>query len=226
MRLAALLIEHPASAAPATHALCALTCLHAARLPARVDASGSLTPLYDQDRSRWNAALVAEGLRLLDLSATGPELTEYHVEAAIAAVHAAARSVEETDWATIVSLYNTLIEIRPSLVVALSRAIAVAERDGPERGLEELRAIADRDRLAAYPFYPAAMGELELRGGQRELAREHFQAALALARSPMERRFLERRLNALLVGRSAPLSWLPRTSADWGSAPSAAGWRR
>jgi predicted RNA polymerase sigma factor len=191
-----MLSEHPASATPATHALCALMCLHGARLPTRVDASGSLTPLYDQDRSRWDAALVAEGLRLLDLSATGPELTEYHVEAAIAAVHAGARRVQDTDWGAIVSLYETLMEIRPSPVVALNRAIAVAERDGPERGLEELRAIADRDRLAAYPFYPAAMGELELRRGRRELAREHFQAALALARSPMERQFLERRLNA------------------------------
>src|SRR5262249_55414110 len=142
------------------------------------------------------ADLIAEGLRLLDLSATGCELTEYHVEAAIAAVHASARCVAETDWGTIVSLYDTLMEIRPSPVVALNRAIAVAERDGPERGLEEMRAIADRDRLAAYPFYPAALGEMELRGGRHALAREHFQAALSLARSPLERRFLERRVSA------------------------------
>src|SRR5215510_4079565 len=83
MRLAALLLDHPPAATPATHALCALMCLHAARLPARVDASGELRSLFEQDRSRWDAHLVAEGERLLERSAAGPELTEYHVEAAI-----------------------------------------------------------------------------------------------------------------------------------------------
>ncbi len=84
--------------------------------------------------------------------------------------------------------------IRPSPVVALNRAIAVAQNEGPERGLEEIRSITDRDRLAAYPFYPAALGELELRRGRHETAREHFRAAIALARNPMERRFLDRRV--------------------------------
>jgi len=86
--------------------------------------------------------------------------------------------------------------IRPSPVVALNRAIAVAQNEGPERGLEEIRSITDRDRLAAYPFYPAALGELELRRGRHETAREHFRAAIALARNPMERRFLDRRVGA------------------------------
>jgi len=87
-----------------------------------------------------------------------------------------------------------LMDMAPSPVVALNRAIAVAQADGAERGLEELYAIADRDRLSDYPFYPAAMGELELRRGDHELARKHFQAALGLARNPTERRFLEKRL--------------------------------
>ena len=126
MRLAALLLEHPLAATPATHALAALMCLHAARLPGRVDASGSLISLFDQDRSRWDSRLVAEGQRFLDLSATGPELTQYHVEAAIAWVHAMAHRTEDTDWGKIVSLYNTLMTIRPSPVVALNRAIAIA----------------------------------------------------------------------------------------------------
>lgn len=196
LRLAGLLLDHPLCATPPTHALAALMCLHAARLPARLDASGSLISLFDQDRSHWNAELVREGLRLLDLSATGPELTGYHLEAAIAAVHTGAPSVEETDWEQIVSLYDTLMEILPSPVVALNRAIAVAQRDGPERGLEEIHAIVDGDRLAAYPFYPAALGEMELRAGKDAQAREHFRTALALARSPVERRFLEGRLAA------------------------------
>ena len=103
MRFTALLLEHPPAVTPATHALAALMCLHAARLPARVDASGSLISLFDQDRSRWDSRLVAEGQRFLDLSATGPELTQYHVEAAIAWVHTMAHRTEDTDWGKIVS---------------------------------------------------------------------------------------------------------------------------
>ena len=196
MRLAAMLHEHPLGATPASHALSALMCLHAARLPARIDASGDLHSLFDQDRSRWDGHLIAEGQRLLDLSAVGPDLTEYHLEAAIAWVHATASTAEETNWDRIVALYDLLLAIRPSPVVALNRAIAVAQRDGPEVGLREIHGIADAERLDGYPFYPAALGELELRSGRSALAREHFQAALALARNPMERRFLEQRLAA------------------------------
>ena len=196
MRLAALLFEHPLASTPATHALAAMMCLHAARLPARLDAAGNLSALADQDRSRWDPALITEGQRLLELSASGPELTQYHVEAAIAAVHVSAPRVEDTDWAQIVSLYDTLMTIRPSPVVALNRAIAIAQHAGPERGLEEIGAIADHDRLAGYPFYHAALGELELRLGRDDLARGHFRAALALARNAMERRFLEHRMEA------------------------------
>jgi RNA polymerase sigma-70 factor (ECF subfamily) len=202
MRLAALLFEHPAAATPATHALAAMMCLHAARLPARLDAAGNLSALADQDRSRWDPALIAEGQRLLELSASGPELTEYHVEAAIAAVHASAPRVQDTNWAQIVSLYDTLMTIRPSPVVALNRAIAIAQHEGPQRGLEEIGEIADRDRLAGYPFYHAALGELELRCGRDEPAREHFRGALALARNAMERRFLKQRIEACAGGKA------------------------
>jgi RNA polymerase sigma factor (sigma-70 family) len=200
MRLTALLLEHPPAAMPATYALAALMCLHAARLPARVDAAGNLRSLFDQDRSRWDSRLVAEGQRFLELSATGPELTEYHVEAAIAWVHAMADHTEDTDWGKIVSLYDRLMTIRPSPVVALNRAIAIAQHEGPERGLEEIRTIAGRDRLAAYPFYHAALGEFEFRSGRYEVAREHFRQALALARNPMERRFLDDRMAACDAG--------------------------
>src|SRR5215813_2601377 len=196
MRLTALLLAHPLGAAPATYALAALMCLDAARLPARLDAMGNLSSLFDQDRSKWDAELVSEGQRFLDLSASGRELTAYHVEAAIASVHARALRTEDTDWRTIVSLYNTLMTINPSAVVALNRAIAVAQYEGPERGLEEIHAIADSDRLAFYPFYSAALGELELRRGSWQVAQEHFRAAVALARNPVERRFLEQRVDA------------------------------
>jgi len=198
LRLVALLREHPPAATPTTDALAALMCLHAARLPARLDSAGDLSALVDQDRSKWDARLVADGLALLEQSATGQEVSHYHLEAAIAATHASARSLEETDWAVIVALYDRLMAVEPSPVVALNRAIAIAQRDGAERGLEALAAIVDRDRLAQYPFYPAAVGELELRLGHAEAARAHFQKALELARNATERRFLEKRL--ALVG--------------------------
>ncbi len=196
MRLTAVLLEHPLGATPTTYALSALMCLHAARLPGRVDASGNLTSLFDQDRSQWDQGLAAEGLELLELSATGSELTEYHVEAAIASIHACALRNEDTDWGKIVSLYDTLMTISPSPIVALNRAIAVAQLEGPERGLQEIRAIEDSGRLASYPFYPATLGELEYRRGKYKAARKHFEEALALARNPMERRFLEQRVDA------------------------------
>ena len=115
-----------------------------------------------------------KGLRLLDLSATGSALTEYHVEAAIASIHARAPSVEDTDWENIVSLYDTLMAIRPSPVIALNRAIAIGERSGPQYGLEAIRAITNPERLAGYPFYFAALGKFELESAKYEDAREHF----------------------------------------------------
>jgi RNA polymerase sigma-70 factor (ECF subfamily) len=196
MHLVSLLRANPTTARPSTHALSALMCLHAARLPARVDPAGNLSSLFDQDRSRWDRALIAEGERALELSASGPTLSEYHLEAAIAAVHARSRSAAETDWATIVALYDRLLDLRPSPVVALNRAIALAQAEGPRAGLAALLAIPGLDRLAAYPFYPAAAAELELKLGRREDAREHFRRAISLARSPMERRFFEGRLEA------------------------------
>ncbi len=196
MRLTAVILEHSFGTTPATYALAALMSLDAARLPARVDASGDLLSLLDQDRSQWDQERVAEGLKLLELSATGSDLSEYHVEAAIASFHARALRVEDTDWAAIVSLYDTLMKISPSPIVALNRAIAVAQNEGPERGLEEFRAIKEADLLASYPFYPATLGELEFRRGKYKTARQHFAEALALARNPMERRFLDQRVRA------------------------------
>jgi RNA polymerase sigma-70 factor (ECF subfamily) len=190
------LLQHPLGKTPATYALAALMTLTAARLPARTDSFGNLIALFDQDRTLWDQTRLNEGMRLLELSASGTELTAYHIEAAIASVHAMARGAEDTDWSRIISLYDSLMRINPSPIVALNRAIATAQRDGPERGLDAMNGISNLDRLAGYPFYPAALGELELRRGGRERARERFQEALARARNPMERRFFEQRLAA------------------------------
>jgi RNA polymerase sigma factor (sigma-70 family) len=193
IRLVALLLEHPLGSTPTTCALAALMCLVAARSPGRIDEQGELSPLFQQDRTRWDQGLLGEGLRLLGMAASGTELTEFHVEAAIAAHHAAAHTTEETNWREIVALYDTLLTIRPSPIVALNRSIAIAELEGPARGLHEMAAISGSDRLTRYPFYFAALGELERRLGNAEASAAHFRAALALARNPMERRFFEQR---------------------------------
>jgi RNA polymerase sigma-70 factor (ECF subfamily) len=200
IRLTRLLLDHHSTATPASHALLALMSLHAARLPSRLNASGQLQSLLDQDRSQWDAGLIAEGQRLLEISATGPELTEYHIEAAIAAVHARAERIESTNWAQIVALYDKLAAIRPSPIVALNRAIALAQLHGPEHGLEELRAIPDRDRFSRYPFYFAALGDLELRCGHHAVARRHFSDALKRARNAMEQEFFAQRMRACDLG--------------------------
>jgi RNA polymerase sigma-70 factor (ECF subfamily) len=193
IRLTTLLLEFPAAASPETYALAALMCLQAARLPTRLDANGELSPLFQQERSRWDAALIEQGLALLDRSAVGTVATAYHVEAAIAAAHVTAKSLDDTDWRAIVLLYDRLMAIAPSPVVALNRAVAIGQRDGPDRGLEALRAIPDTARLRRYPFLEAALGDMECRRGDFEAAGDHFSAAAALARNDPERRFLERR---------------------------------
>lgn len=193
MRLVMLLVEVPRTDVPETRALAALMHLDAARLPARLDREGELNPLLEQDRTRWDASLVERGLRLLDRAAEGSIATPYHVEAAIAAVHADAPSLEQTDWNAIVGLYDRLMSIAPSPIVALNRAIALGQRDGAEQGLAALDAIAGAALLERYPFYPAARGEFERGRGDLAAAERDFAAAAALARNPAERRFLQKR---------------------------------
>lgn len=193
LRLTALLLDYPPAATPTTHALLASMCLNAARLPARVDASGDLLAFPEQDRARWDARLVDAGLTHFERSQAGSELSAFHVEAAIAVAHASARSFRDTDWDAIVKLYERLLGIQPSPVVALNRAIALAERDGPAAALAELHALSGKERLQSYPFYHAALAELELRLGNHQRAAAHFAAALRVARNEAERRFLNRR---------------------------------
>ncbi len=202
MRLGALLSDLPAAAVPETHALLALFCFLAARLAARVDDDGNLLLLADQDRRRWDRELIEEGLRRLDLSAQGETLTAWHLEAAIAARHAAASTFEATDWTSIRALYDVLLQLRPTPVVALNRAIAVGMAEGPEAGLRALADIEDRERLVRYPFFPAAMAEFESRAGRTERAAELLRAALLLARNHAEEDLLRRKLEACFNARS------------------------
>jgi RNA polymerase sigma factor (sigma-70 family) len=200
LRLTLLLCEHARAGTPVTRALAALMSLHAARLPARVNDAGELSALVDQDRTRWDARLLAQGLALFEQSASGSELSPYHIESAIAVAHASAPTLEQTDWSAIVKLYDRMSTMVRSPVVALNRAIALAQAEGPERGICELQAVPQPERLTRYPFYFAALADLECKRGAHDLARRHYERALTAARNDAERSFLRARLAA--VGRA------------------------
>ena len=192
--LATMLVEHPAGDQPRTHALLALMLLNAARLPSRADADGALLRLPEQDRTKWDAMLIARGMMHLARSAAGDELSDLHLQAAIAACHCAAPTYEATDWPRILGLYDRLVELDGSPVVALNRAVAVANVHGPRAGIDALESIRDRGELESYHLYFAVLGELEARLGRPDRAAEHFERALALTPIKSEQAFLSRRL--------------------------------
>lgn len=182
---------------PEVEGLLALMLLQESRRQARTDAEGALIRLEEQDRTRWDRALIAEGEALVTRSLRSGRIGPYSIQAAIAAVHADARSPEATDWEEIVGLYNLLMRIQPSPVVALNRAVALAMRDGPEAGLAEIDAILSRGDLRAYHLVHAARADLCQRLGRFSEARDGFKAALGLTGQGPERRFLTERLKSL-----------------------------
>ncbi len=196
IRLTGLLAEHPAGNQPKTHALLALMLLNAARTPARVDDEGNLLRLREQDRTRWDSSLIARGLFQIARSAVGNEVSEYHAQAGIAACHCVARDYASTDWRQILSLYDCLLESDGSPVVALNRAVALAEVAGPQAGLEAIQAIQDRQSLEDYHLYHAVLGELESQLNNTATAAAHFQRALSLTEVRSEQAFLAKRLQA------------------------------
>lgn len=193
MRLTTLLLEHPAGQQPRTHALLALMMLNAARGPARLDSRGQLLRLQDQDRLRWDQSLIARGLFHLAQSASGPEVSEYHLQAGIAACHCAARDYASTNWSQIVELYDRLVEFDDSPVVALNRAVALAEVHGPQAGIDAVNAIRNLRSLESYYLLYAVLGELESRLHRPQVAAAHFQRASELTQIQSEREFLTER---------------------------------
>lgn len=194
LRLARLVADHAATSSPAADALLASMLLHAARTPARTDGAGDLVLLADQDRRRWDRALIAEGVARLARSARGTERTPFHVQAAIAALHSTAPSWDETDWPAIRREYDRLLDVAPSPVVALNRTVAVAMTDGPAAALAALDALDDDPRLASYHLHAALRGEYLLRLERLDEARTWFEHALRLPCSDPERRLVARRL--------------------------------
>src|SRR5438093_9753278 len=161
IRLASLLTEHPAGDQPLTHALTALMLFNAARLPARTDSEGNILRLKEQDRSIWNQVLIARGMQQLSMSAAGDELSAYHLQAGIAACHCAASDYESTDWPQILSLYDRLLELDDSPVIALNRAVAVANVHGPQAGIEAVEKIENGSQLSSYYLLYSVLGEFE-----------------------------------------------------------------
>ncbi len=196
IRLTSLLAANSAGNQPKTHALLALMFLNAARIPARVDNEGNLLRLQDQDRTKWNNKMIARGMFHFAQSAAGVELTEYHLQAGIAACHCAAKDYESTDWAQILSLYDQLTEFDDSPVVALNRAIVVANISGPQAGLDAVNAIEYLDKLKFYYLLYATLGEFEERLNHFTAAAGYFRKALDLAELTSERAFLSKKLES------------------------------
>jgi RNA polymerase sigma-70 factor (ECF subfamily) len=195
IRLTELLAQHRAGNQPKTHALLALMLLNAARTSAREDNQGNLLRLEEQDRTRWDQPMIERGMSHLRESASGEEVSEYHLQAGIAACHAMAKDYSLTNWGRILSLYDRLMEFDDSPVIALNRAVAIANFHGPEAGLEAVRAIKDHEKLASYYLFYSVIGELAMRMNNREAAAEQFRKAFELADTKSERAFLLKRLH-------------------------------
>jgi RNA polymerase sigma-70 factor (ECF subfamily) len=194
IRLARLLAELMPDE-PEAVGLLALLLLTASRRPARTAADGSLVRLGDQDRTRWDRALIAEGQDLVRACLRRNRPGPYQIQAAVAAVHSDAARAEDTDWGQIVTLYDQLRAVAPTPVVALNRAVAVAERDGPAAGLAEVEPL--RAHLDAYQPFHATRADMLVRAGRTAEAADAYRTAIALTDNAAEREFLAGRLGDL-----------------------------
>jgi RNA polymerase sigma-70 factor (ECF subfamily) len=177
--------------------LLALMLLHESRRAARTTPDGELVLLEDQDRSRWDRTLIGEAAELIRRALTSRRFGPYTLQAAIVGVHADAADAASTDWNEIIALYDLLLRVEPSPVIELNRAVAVAMRDGPAAGLALVDGLLARGELGDYHLAHATRADLCRRLGRTAEAAEAYRRALELTRLEPERRFLERRLDAL-----------------------------
>lgn len=194
LRLGDLLARSQTGNMAKTHALQALMCFHASRFDARLDAEGNIILLEQQDRNRWNKALIALGYEHLHLSESGTEISDYHVEAAIASYHASAPTFEATNWKAIYYCYNLLHSIQPTPTVALNRAIALGFAEGAQAGVDALLKLTS---LQESHLYWAALGDFHVKNQADSLAKEAYQKALARATLSAEKKVLAGKLAAL-----------------------------
>jgi RNA polymerase sigma-70 factor (ECF subfamily) len=182
---------------PEVIGLLSLMLLHESRHAARTSPTGELILLENQDRSLWNREQIAEGVALLEKALKSRRFGSYTLQAAIAAVHAEAKSVAATDWRQIVALYDRLLRIQPSPVVQLNRAVAIAMCDGPEAGLTIIDAVSEHGELANYYLAHSARADMYRRLGRTAEARSSYEKALALTQQEPERQFLQERIRQL-----------------------------
>ena len=199
---------------PEIMGLTALMLLQHARAAARFDASGAPVLLEDQDRSRWDDKLIAEGLALIDKAMRHNRPGPYQIQSAIAALHARAKRAEETDWAQIEALYAALERLQPSPVVTLNRAVAVSKTQGPADALAMLDPLAQR--LSGYFYFHGARGALLLQLGRKQEARAAFDQAIVLANTPAEAAHIRQHLDALTRENRLTTVGIRRAAASWG----------
>jgi len=183
MRLAGLLLEKPLGPHPKTYALLALMCFHAARFRSRLNNSGDIVVLEEQDRAVWDKELIERGFWFLTNASRGDQISEYHVEAGIAAQHCLAKSFEETNWEMIHLMYSNLEKIKFSPIITLNKAIITGKIEGVSKSIELLRELEKNKSLTNYYMLPASLGEFYLRVNDKLLARKYFQKAKSLISS-------------------------------------------
>ncbi len=196
IRLGIILSEHPVGKMPETYALIALMCFHAARLEARLDEEGSIILLKEQDRSLWSKELIAKGYEYLSKASYGEELSEYHLEAAIAAHYCRAQDFSQIDWVSILNLYEMLLKLNNSPVTILNKSIVISQIYGAEKAIEEIRDIPE---LGSYYFYHTTLAEFYSKLKNISSAKKHLETALTLTNSNAEKKLVKKRLEKLEV---------------------------
>jgi len=194
IRLTTSLVAHPVGHTPRSHALLALMLLSSARFPTRLSEQGDLMRLDDQDRSKWDQALIDQGLMHLAAAAAGDSLSDYHLMAGIAACHCTVPDAASTDWSRILRHYDQLHRRNPSPIVALNRAVAVAHVHGARVALDALEQMPRRDLIESHHLFHAVLGELQQKLGDHEAAAKSFRRALQLAQVGPEQDHLARML--------------------------------
>jgi RNA polymerase sigma factor (sigma-70 family) len=195
MRLCLLLTKNQVTDLPNTRALLALMCFQASRANARLDSSGNIILLKHQDRNLWNKPLIEKGDEYLHASGNGEVLSEYHLEAAIAACHAHATSFEATDWKRILGLYEILFSIKSDPIVEMNHAIVLGFAESAVRGLEKLKSIRGLEQNS---IYHAALGDFHHQTNNIESAKQEYEQAIGLTKSKTEIELLQQKINALI----------------------------
>jgi len=199
LMLCKLLTENHHTELPEVFALMALMCFHAARSESRLTREGEIILLPDQDRSKWNYDIIELGNCNMSRAAFGDEISPYHLEAAIAFEHCAAKNFSDTNWTRILELYEALCRISPSPVSELNKAVAVMQVHGPEKALETLQKIPDSKKIESFYIYQSLLGEIHSRLNNVIVAKEYFETAMTLTSSVAEKRILSEKIAGLRI---------------------------